>query len=301
MAVVLKSYVYTGRTPGPRLLVLGAVHGNEKCGPIATTRFIEQIESGAVALLKGRVTFIPVCNPQAHEKNVRFVDENLNRDLRPKEKPTTYEAQIGNALCPYLEDCDALLDLHSYTKGSEPFVITERANEQEISFGWSLGTAMLMCGWHEAQLRHPRGREQAAYSTGTIEYARAHGAMAVTLECGQNDDANAPEVAWRAIGRALVHLGMIDAAVVVPPPHDLQRRKLVFEEVFFKQEDGDFIKDWKHLDVVKKGEAIATTKSGKTITAPGDGCLIMPHRGVALGYEWFYWGRMAEGTDHATA
>ena len=35
--------------------------------------------------------------------------------------------------------------------------------------------------------------------------------MAITLECGQHDDPNAPEIGYRAILNAMAHLAMIEA------------------------------------------------------------------------------------------
>ena len=55
-----KSLRYAGRAPGPRLIVLGAVHGNETCGTRAIERVLAELDSGALALAAGSVTFVPV-------------------------------------------------------------------------------------------------------------------------------------------------------------------------------------------------------------------------------------------------
>ena len=71
--------------PGIHLVVLGAVHGDEHCGPVAIKRFIEALQLGEVELLEGAVSFVPVCNPKAYEQKRRFVERNLNRALYVKE------------------------------------------------------------------------------------------------------------------------------------------------------------------------------------------------------------------------
>jgi predicted deacylase len=39
---------------------------------------------------------------------------------------------------------------------------------------------------------------------------RSTGGMALTLECGQHEDPEAPEVAYRAIVNSLLHFGLIE-------------------------------------------------------------------------------------------
>ncbi|OYU73378.1 MAG: succinylglutamate desuccinylase, partial [Burkholderiales bacterium PBB5] len=62
----LQSVHFAGMAPGPRLIVTGAVHGNEVCGTIGIRRVIAEIESGALVIARGSVAFVPVCNPQAY-------------------------------------------------------------------------------------------------------------------------------------------------------------------------------------------------------------------------------------------
>ena len=69
---------------GPKLMISGAVHGNEKAGPTALNKLIDLIESGVVTIDKGSLTIVPVCNPKAFEQDVRFVEYNLNRSMYPR-------------------------------------------------------------------------------------------------------------------------------------------------------------------------------------------------------------------------
>src|SRR3989344_5893592 len=81
--------------PGPTVLFLGAIHGNERCGAAAIKRLVGELQSGALSLLKGSVLCVPVANPRAFERNIRYVDENLNRAFRPTRNP---EHTKGNSL-----------------------------------------------------------------------------------------------------------------------------------------------------------------------------------------------------------
>ena len=81
-----KATSYTGAADGPRVIFLGAVHGNEACGTTAIRRAIATLQSGELTLLQGCVTFVPICNPRAYAENTRFIDRNLNRHFYPKEE-----------------------------------------------------------------------------------------------------------------------------------------------------------------------------------------------------------------------
>ena len=60
----LESVRFTGLKPGPKLIVLGAVHGNEPCGPLAIRRAIEECRAGRLKIRRGELTFVPVANPK---------------------------------------------------------------------------------------------------------------------------------------------------------------------------------------------------------------------------------------------
>ena len=101
-ALHFKSVSYSGIEPGPRLIVLGAVHGNETCGERAIERVIGDIDQQRIAIKRGRVSFVPITNPLAHQRNQRAGDRNLNRNLCPTQTPVDFEDHIANWLCPLL-------------------------------------------------------------------------------------------------------------------------------------------------------------------------------------------------------
>ncbi len=112
--VNFKSVEYASRKDGVRLLVLGAVHGNEVCGTAAIHKLMSELDRGDVALSAGCLTLVPVTNALAHARGTRSGDRNLNRGLRPTTTPADNEDHIANWLCPVLARHDVLLDLHSF-------------------------------------------------------------------------------------------------------------------------------------------------------------------------------------------
>ncbi|HRE14658.1 MAG TPA: succinylglutamate desuccinylase/aspartoacylase family protein, partial [Usitatibacteraceae bacterium] len=117
--LAFQSLTFTGAKPGPKLIVTGAVHGNETCGTKAIRRVVAEIESGLLAIVAGEVTFVPVTNPLAYLKGDRAGDRNLNRNLSPTATPADFEDRVANWLCPLLGRHEILLDLHS-TRAKNP-------------------------------------------------------------------------------------------------------------------------------------------------------------------------------------
>ncbi|HEY6354348.1 MAG TPA: succinylglutamate desuccinylase/aspartoacylase family protein, partial [Burkholderiaceae bacterium] len=119
----LRIHALRAVSPGPRLIVLGAVHGNETCGTRAIERVLREVDAGSLRLTRGSVTFVPVTNPLAYRRGQRTGERNLNRNLRPGADPLDNEDRIANVLCPMLAEHDALLDLHSFHSPGEPFAM----------------------------------------------------------------------------------------------------------------------------------------------------------------------------------
>lgn len=307
----LRIHQYAGLQAGPRLLVLGAVHGNEVCGTRAIERLIAEIDSGELRIERGTLTLLPITNPLAYQRKQRQGDRNLNRNLRPNRDPQDFEDHIANALCPVLEAHEVLLDLHSFHTGGQPFVMLgPRDNAgtlepfahaaDEARLAAHLGVSRVVEGWLDTYAlgvarrrdRHPDANPlllDAAYGVGTTEYMRSRGGYGVTLECGQHDEANAPAVAYRAIRQTLALLGMVDA---VPEPPQQAFEVLRLEDVIDLENPGDtFVREWQSFDPLRAGELIGHRHDGREVRAEQDGFIVFPNPRALPGNEWFYFAR----------
>jgi predicted deacylase len=304
-----QSITFTGLAPGARLIVLGAVHGNETCGTQAVRRVIAEIESGRLGVVAGSITFVPVTNPLAYARHQRMGDRNLNRNLVPTDTPTEFEDRVANWLCPLLAQHDALLDLHSFHTPGEPFVMLGPENNngtlepfarsaEETELALSLGVRRFVDGWLDTYAAGVARRLAAGasareadvhYGVGTTEYMRAHGGVALTLECGQHDDPAAPAVAYRAIHNALAHLRLTSAA---PPAPVTDTEALRLYQVIDRLHAADtFSREWSSFDRVRTGEVIGTRYDGSPVIADGDGYVVFPNPKALPGQEWFYLAR----------
>jgi predicted deacylase len=281
---------YMSPEQGPTLTVLGAVHGNERCGTEAIRRVARALDAGTVTLSRGTLVLVPVTNPRAYEENVRFIDRNLNRCLHPDYKGDgSYEDSINPVLIPLLDQTDVLLDLHSYASPGGPFIFlsSDRNDRAEKDFATALGVFDFVYGWQEA-FGNANTELDPHYSTGTTEYAREKGAIAITLECGQHLNADAPDVGERSILLALQHLGMIDDANVAVQEKPF--RCVQMKQAFCKIREGNFVKELKHYEPVSQGDVIARYRDGEEVIAPRDGFIVLPKADAAVGQDWFFFG-----------
>ncbi|WP_426209139.1 succinylglutamate desuccinylase [Massilia sp. TWP1-3-3] len=304
-----KSINYTGLESGPRLIITGAVHGNETCGTRAIGRVMEEIDSGQLLVRAGSVTFVPITNPLAYQLNRRSGDRNLNRNLFPKDAPQDFEDQVANWLCPLLAQHDVLLDLHSFNAQSQPFVMVGPRNndgalqpfrhaEKERALARRLGVSRFVDGWLATYGQGVQRRMQGSaaaqletvlrYGVGTTEYMRTTGGYALTLECGQHADPAAPDVAYRAIMNTLAFLKLIEAPE--PEPIALEAMEsLSMVVVHDKLDAGDkFSRTWSSFDALAKGDLIGTRADGTAATAEFDGKILFPDVNAQPNNEWYY-------------
>jgi predicted deacylase len=304
MTTSLRAHHFAGFAPGPRLIVLGAVHGNETAGTRGIERVLGELDAGSWRVERGALTLLPVTNPLAHARGTRQGDRNLNRQLQPTAAPRDNEDRIANLLCPWLAAHDVLLDLHSFRSPGEPFVMrgppdndgplepfAQAATEARLAA--HLGPTRIVDGWMSAYAqgaarRRARGGPDAdaSYGIGTTEYMRAHGGCALTLECGQHADPAGPDVAYRAIRQAVACLGLADLPLA-PPASAFECLSLV-AVIDREHEDDRFARAWTSFDALRAGDLIGTRHDGTPVKAERDGRIVFPDTGALPGREWFY-------------
>lgn len=287
---MIKSFSYHAEEKGPRLLIFGAVHGNETCGTEAIRRVMAELDSGALTLARGQVRFVPVCNPRAYAAGQRSIERNLNRYFLPTDNPQTYEAKLTNILAPMLEACDYFIDIHSTTAGGIPFASVTGNVEEENKLAAAMGAEVLLFGWKEAYVASGKVNLDPNESMGTTGYARRSGAKGVLLECGQHKDPVSIEVAYKAIHGALRHIGLVEGVASGASGKALLLRAT---KVVYRTEGGSFTENWGNFSPVKAGQKVAVRGDGDIVAAPADGYIILPNPSTPPNTEWFYFGEKA--------
>lgn len=294
--------------PGPRLVITGAVHGNEVCGTAAIRNTIAAFTDRSRTLDRGTLTLVPVCNPVAYANRTREGDGNLNRDFGPRVHADTVEERIANQLAPILADHDVLVDLHSFAAPGQPFVFVGPADNdgelepfarqrEESALALAVGPDRLVYGWLAAYAKGAVRRDGGSirYGIGTTEFMRSRGGYAVTVECGRHDDPEAPNRATLAIDNALALLGMESGRVKSLPDPDRTIERVELTDVHDRLHPDDrFEQAWRSFDRLSAGQPIAHRADGTVITAPEDGYVVFPNADTPVGREWFYFARRGD-------
>lgn len=266
--------------PGPHLLVLGAIHGNETCGPQAIQKLATELQKSEITLNKGRLSLVPVCNLEAFRLGQRYVEKNLNRVIRPQAKPQAYEEKLAQNICEWIEEADVLLDLHSFHSDGEPFMVWEKSDPQSLEFSLCLGDFDILTGFSEV---YQDIAPIQAHTT--LGFAQSLGKMNALIECGQHKDPQAPRVAYEALRRALNFLSLL------PFDHEVASTDRAFWELFklhIKEKEGHLTQDFKEFDPVKKSQVIAKYDDGDEIKALKDSFAIFPGKEASLQSEWIF-------------
>lgn len=110
----------------PEIAVVAGVHGDEPCGVRAVERLLEERPT------VDRPVKLVVANEKALERQVRFLDEDLNRTFPGAADADTHEGRLAHELAAELRDCLSF-SMHSTQSHAEPFAIvnglTETAKE----------------------------------------------------------------------------------------------------------------------------------------------------------------------------
>jgi predicted deacylase len=205
--------------PGPTVIILGGVHGDEHAG-IAV---VNQMKSGEfdVPLERGRL-IIALGNLAAIEVNRRFTDggTNLNRefvdvpdDMLFEAADLSSEARRARSLKPYLNESDAAFDLHGFRqKDGEPFIITEPRGFLAALAVSGAGAYYVSSGW---------GGESGIEQGGTDDFMERRGKIGLCYELAQLTDLNRGIPRGRnGVLRFLAHLELIDPIAIVNLPTD---------------------------------------------------------------------------------
>lgn len=272
-----------GAQPGPTVILLGGVHGNEPAGVQALAQVLAELQQAAPPL-RGRLVALRG-NVAALRRGQRFVDEDLNRLWRP-ERVAAVRAAPAQALASseqremkqLLAAIDPLLaargpgrppvvlgDLHSFSAPGRMFAIADRSLRNANLFG---GLDIPLIVGMEAKL------QGAAF-----HYYEEWVDSAFVVEGGQHEDA-ATVARLAEVVRALLHeVGCLPPAGDVAPAPLHVRQPLRVRPVYrhpVAPEDRFVMRPgFLNLQKVRQGQWLASDRHGR-ILAPNDGYLLMP-------------------------
>jgi len=250
-----------GKLTGPTVAIFAGVHGNEKVGVMAIERMCQ------LEIERGTAHFV-IANPEALEKNVRFVEANLNRRFLENNTGTALEDDLARNLMKLLDTCDGLLDLHACNEPDiEPFVICE---ELSLEFARAFDVKTISMGWKDFE------------AGSTDAYIDRRGKIGIGLECGS---ASQPEQYLEFAQEAIrVFLGKFSCITHTAQPRTDQKIIKIIGAIPMPESGITFRQNYKTFDLIKKGEVFATSANEEHVCRE-DALIIFPRPQAPVGAE----------------
>jgi len=292
---------YGGAHPGPLVIAIGGLHGNEPAGVQALTEIFQMLEQEVVVRpdfeFRGKLVGL-VGHLQAFQRGLRFINEDLNRiwlpgkvekilaensqDLRdePLEIRELY-TDICQAIQTALPTTLVLLDLHTTSADGGIFCIPGDETDGVALYRDLYAPVILglFKGLHGTLLRF--ATEGGFVAQGDFPL-RTFGAA---FEAGQHDDPLSVSRSVAAIVHALRVLDCIDESALDSRHHDdvlrqsgehlpqvtrLEYVHPIAPEDHFKMRPG-----YNNFQPVQQGEILADDTNGPVVS-PSDGLILMP-------------------------
>jgi len=172
-----RHYIFS--SPGPSILVTGALHGDEVTSTSALWQLASRLEQEP---LTGRITLIPCVNQMAVKASSRLVPlegSDLNR-VFPGRPDGSLAERLAYALIDLLGEHDALLDVH--TAGwCTSFVLVDEIGEEglkNIIHAWAAESGMPVIGEMPAEHLHLQSLDRSFSAWAAIQLRKP----ALTLE-----------------------------------------------------------------------------------------------------------------------
>lgn len=303
--------VHRGERPGPLLVCVAGVHGNEPAGVAALRQVFSELGEPDAPAIRGRFAAL-AGNVDALEESVRYVNRDLNRQWTEIQADSLLDGAAGTggaapgplgpeareqlgllrALQRELEEDRRgpayLVDLHTTSGHSSPFGIVGRRER---------------CRRFARKFPMPRVRGLERFLPGMLsEWACRRGFASLTAEAGQHHDPSSVERHRAVVWTALAAAGLIgsearpalaarrllaEAAEGVPRSLEVRYRHAVVPGDGFRMKPGR-----RNFDPVRRGDVLAEGREGE-IAAPESGLLFLPLY-QELGSDGFFLVREAD-------
>jgi predicted deacylase len=202
-----------GAQEGPRLSLIGGIHGCEYSSIAAVTRFMNELDTSELA---GSILAVPVVSMESFRQRSPFVvpvdGKNLNRSF-PGTSDGSYTDALARAIFEQLiEPADAVVDLHGgdLVEALEPFTlyegsaVEERAEAIAIAFGLPYVVR-----------EEPKEEGLAGMTASAAAHAGVPAIIAEAGGCGQLEEA-AVQLLVDGVRNVLRHLKMLPGEPLSP-------------------------------------------------------------------------------------
>ncbi len=274
-----------GRQPGPTLICIGGLHGNEPAGVWGIQRVLDRLATDGQSI-SGELIGL-VGNRQALATGRRFIDHDLNRAWRPERLDRVLKSSTpGDAEDREQRELDAtiqrivdessgrvfLLDLHTFSgPGSAFAILDDTLPNREIALDFPVPLVL--------------GLEEELSGT-LASHLTAQGVTVLGFESGRHDDEGSIDRAEAAVWLALDSCGLLEGESRDGARKARQLLKEQSEssvgivEVLYRhpvdaQNGFSMMPGFKSFQSVVEGQLLGRGRNG-SILAPRPGMLLMP-------------------------
>ena len=276
-----------GSAPGPTLICIGSLHGNEPAGTVAFQRVFRKLEERDLEL-QGELLGL-LGNRAAYQADQRFMVSDLNRYWLPHRIQASIAGELSESSVP--EDLELhelrqeiaaaferrrgtiyFLDLHTTSGGGQPFAVMSDTLRNR-SFAMEFPVPVIV------------GLEEELEGT-LSEYVGRLGAVTMGFEGGQHEELSSVDLCEAAIWIALETSGVLPAGSAsepdlgrrmlaricreLPPVFEIRLRHPIVEGDGFQMEPG-----FKSFQKIHRGELLARDRNGE-YRAQENGRILMP-------------------------
>lgn len=262
---------FAAALPGPHVVLVALVHGNEIAGALA----LDDLLRSGLRPARGRLSVV-FANLAAYARfdpadpiASRFVDEDFNRlwdeDSLGSGRRSA-ELRRALELRPLFDRADVLLDLHSMLWPSSPLMLTAR-----VERAWRLALAVGVPPLVVADDGHRGGRRLIDHAPFVAPQGQAR---ALLLEAGAHWEAATVETMRDATLRLLHHVGTL----VPPAPPDATpppRLAEVTRTVTAGCRGFSFVRPYRGGEVIAARNTLIALDGDAEIRTPHDDCLLV--------------------------
>jgi len=219
------------------IAIIGGLHGDERVG----VEVIKKLKQSLDGVRKAGI----IANKKALKKGIRFIDQDLNRTF-PGRSNGNYEERIAKRLLKRIKNFDYVLDLHSFSCNSPPFVILTKKTRKHLRLARATGVGRIV-------FMSPK----LAFGKALID----HCCCGVSIEVGRHDLRSTLKKAMKYTKNVFDSLGFFK-----------RKRRVVgkieyFEivNIFFKKGNEKLTKNVMNFKLVNKGQVFALKERKKII------------------------------------
>jgi len=257
--------------PGPHVVLVALVHGNEIAGAIALDALLRsglRPARGRLSLVFANLAAYARFDP-ADPTASRFVDEDFNRlwdeDSLGSGRRSA-ELRRALELRPLFDRADVLLDLHSMLWPSSPLMLTAR-----VERAWRLALEVGVPSLVVADDGHRGGRRLIDHAPFVAPDSQAR---ALLLEAGAHWDADTVDTMRDATLRLLHHVGTLPAPAP-PGAAAPQRLAEVTRTVTASCHRFAFVQPFRGGDVIAARNTLIALDGDAEVRTPHDDCLLV--------------------------